>query len=54
MLDKKFECNICGENFEGYATVGICQASDGLYPLCEKCKNIHEYEIERKKQKEGS
>lgn len=45
------ECDICGEDLGGLGPCQTHKASDGLEPLCEKCKKIHEYELQKKKGK---
>lgn len=43
------ECDICGEDLSELGPGQTHTASDGLSPLCEKCKEIHEYELKKRK-----
>lgn len=46
MCESKCDCDMCGETLSG--PLSCREASDGLRPLCEKCLNIHEYELTKR------
>lgn len=50
-MSTECECEMCGENLSELGPGSCHKASDGLKPLCEKCKEIHEYELRKKKDK---